>query len=192
MRARTQKVVTVFFVAGSAFFGAALPTVGKVVLSFKERTGTVARLSRGGATHAVKLNKIAFEYSKELIKEGHVIVDKRNAWSEHQPSTEEENEFIRLHGFDEYAKWHLGIDEDKAEATKGRYKFPYGDFKNIHRCAVLAAESRAGQYKHYDIKKAAIELREMIEAKNQYRQAPNPNIRSPKKFQDPTSKMLER
>jgi hypothetical protein len=166
MRARTQKVVTVFFVAGSAFFGAALPTVGKVVLSFKERTGTVARLSRGGATHAVKLNKIAFAYSKELIKEGQVIVDKRNAWSEHQPSTEEENEFIRLHGFEDYAKWHLGIDERHAENSKARYKFPYGDFENVHRSAVLAVQSRASQYKHYDIEKAAIELREMIEAKN--------------------------
>jgi hypothetical protein len=158
MTARTQKVVTVFFVAGSAFLCAALPTVGKVVLSSKERTGTTARLSRGGATHAVKLNRIAFEYSNKLIKEGHVIVDKRDAWSQHQPSTEEENEFIRLHGFDEYAKWHLGIDEDKAEATKGRYKFPYGDLRNVHRCAVLAVKSRAGQYKYYDIENAAAQL----------------------------------
>jgi len=71
-----------------------------------------------------------------------------------------------VHGFEEYAKWHLGIDERHAENSKARYKFPCGDFKNVHRCAVLAVQSRAGQYRHYDIEKAAIELREMIAAKN--------------------------
>ncbi len=58
-------------------------------------------------------------------------------------SAEAENEFIRLHGFDEYAKWHLGIDDEEHERTKGRYRFPDGDFKKVHRLAVLAAESRA-------------------------------------------------
>jgi hypothetical protein len=36
-------------------------------------------------------------------------------------------------------------------------EFPYGDFKNVHRCAVLAAESRAGQYTHTAIEYVAIE-----------------------------------
>ncbi len=80
--------------------------------------------------------------------------------------------FIRLHGFGEYAKWHLGIDDAHAENTKQRYKFPYGDFKNVHRCALLAAQSRAGQYQHYDIERAAIELREMIATENAGHQKP--------------------
>ena len=49
------------------------------------------------------------------------------------------------------------------EDTKGRYKFPFGDFKRVHRCAVLSAESRAGQYKHHDIELAAAHLHEMID-----------------------------
>ena len=65
---------------------------------------------------------------------------------------------IRLHGFAEYAKWHLGMDDEKSEDTKARYKFPYGDFEKVHRCGVLSAESRAGQYKHFDIEAAAATL----------------------------------
>lgn len=40
------------------------------------------------------------------------------------------------------------------EGTKGRYSFPYGDFRRLHRCAVISAESRAGQYGHTSIEKA--------------------------------------
>jgi hypothetical protein len=91
------------------------------------------------------------------------VLDGRDAWSEHQPSAQEENEFIDLHGFDEFGKWHLGIDDEKGEHTKGRYKFPYGDFENVHRCGVLSAESRAGQYKYYDIENAAAHLHGMLD-----------------------------
>jgi hypothetical protein len=116
---------------------------------------------------AVKLHKGAFEHAKELISEGHVILDERDAWSEHQPSTQKENEFIRLHGWNEYRKWYLGIDEEEDKHTKGRYKFPYGDFENVHRCGVLSAESRAGQYKYYDIENAAAHLHGMVDKMKQ-------------------------
>jgi hypothetical protein len=114
---------------------------------------------------STKLNDQAFEHAKKLVKEGHVVADDRDAWSEHQPSAQQENEFIRQHGFAGYAKWHLGIDDAEGEDTKGRYKFPYGDFKDVHRCAVLSAESRAGQYKHFDIEVAAAHLHGMIDSK---------------------------
>lgn len=68
---------------------------------------------------AVKLNKSAFEHAKERINEEKVILDERDAWSEHQPSPQKENAFIRQHGYDEYAKWHLGIDDAEREQTKG-------------------------------------------------------------------------
>jgi len=58
----------------------------------------------------------------------------------------------------------LGINDEKSEQTKGRYEFPYGDFENVHRCGVLTAESRAGQYKHFDIENAAAHLHGMIDA----------------------------
>jgi hypothetical protein len=87
---------------------------------------------------AVKLNKVALQYAEKLVTEGKVVIDERDAWSEHQPSTEQENEFIRVHGFREYGKWHMGTDDAEDENTKRRYKFPYGDFQKVHRCGVLS------------------------------------------------------
>jgi hypothetical protein len=113
---------------------------------------------------AVKLNESAYNYARELIAAGRYVIDNRDAWSEHQPSARQENEFIAQHGIGEYARWHLGIDDEQDENRKGRYKFPYGDFHNVHRCALLAAESRAGQRKYYDIELAVAHLHGMLEA----------------------------
>ena len=112
----------------------------------------------------MKLNERAYDYAKKLIAEGKFVLDDRDDWSEHQPSTQDENRFIEEHGMDEYALWHLGLNEDQPAENKGRYRFPYGDFEAVHRCAVLAAESRAGQYKHLDIERAAADLHGMLGA----------------------------
>jgi hypothetical protein len=114
--------------------------------------------------HVVRLNNQAVEHLKQLIAEGHFVADNRGSWSQHQPSAKQQNELVRTHGFDEYARWHLGIDEGHAPNSKARYKFPCGDFKNVHRCALLAAQYRAAQFHHRDIEAAAISLRKMIEA----------------------------
>jgi hypothetical protein len=112
---------------------------------------------------AVVLNRRAFEHAKGLVEAGKFVSDERDAWSEHQPSARKENEFIERHGFGEYAKWYLGINDQASEDTKARYEFPYGDFEKVHRCGVLTVESRAGQYKHYDIENAAADLHGMID-----------------------------
>jgi hypothetical protein len=106
---------------------------------------------------AVTLNEPAFDQAKKLIVEGKAVLDERDAWSEHQPRAADENRFIESHGLQAYGRWHLGVD-DAAGEGKQRYKFPYGDFENVHRCGVLSAESRAGQYKHYDIERACAHL----------------------------------
>src|SRR6202022_3631261 len=113
---------------------------------------------------AVKLNSASFDHAKRLIKDGKFVLDDRDDWSEHQPSAQDENRFIEEHGMDGYALWHLGINEDQPAENKGRYRFPYGDFEAVHRCGVLAAESRAGQYKHLDIERAAAHLHGVLEA----------------------------
>src|SRR3977135_2844726 len=111
------------------------------------------------------LTRGTFAHAQELIKAGHAVYDERDAWSEHQPTAQKEKEVMERHGFAEYAKWYLGINDEKPEDTKGRYEFPYGDFKKVHRCGLISAESRAGQYKHFDIEKAAHHLHEMIDAR---------------------------
>ena len=88
-----------------------------------------------------RLNKHSQEFAQDQIKQGHVVLDQRDDWSEHQPSTKAENEFIEARGWDEYANWHLGVDDEASEHTKARYKFPYGDFERVHRCGLNTPRS---------------------------------------------------
>ena len=112
---------------------------------------------------SVKLNNASFEFGKRLVREGHCAIDDRDAWSEHEPTAAEEDAFIEQHGWTEFGHWHLAVDSEARPETKEHYKFPYGDFKKVHRCGLLAAETRAGQRKYDDVEAAAIKLLEMLE-----------------------------
>jgi len=113
----------------------------------------------------VRLYEPGYTHARGLLRRGEITHDERDDWSEHAPGTDAENTFIDEHGMPEFAKWHLGEDTDKTESTKGRYLFPYGDFAKLHRCAVISAESRAGQYDHPAIEKACKDLLEGIDKK---------------------------
>ncbi|MDQ1582474.1 MAG: hypothetical protein QOF36_528 [Microbacteriaceae bacterium] len=106
----------------------------------------------------IKLNKKALEHATSLIERGRVVRDERDDWSEHAPSTDDQNTYLDKHGFDDYAQWFLGVDDDSPDDTKGHYSFPYSDFRKVHRCAVISLESRAAQNDHDDIAKAAKDL----------------------------------
>lgn len=112
---------------------------------------------------AARLNRVAHDHAVLLIEQGLFVADERDMWSEHQPSTAEENRYIEEYGMADYGKWHLGVDDTKDADSKERYKFPYGDFKVVHRCGVLSAEVRAAQYKYNDIEHAAAHLHGMID-----------------------------
>lgn len=112
---------------------------------------------------ATKLNKSAFEHAKQLVKDGKYTADERDAWSEHQPSAADENAYLDKHGYEDYGKWYLGVDDEQNTETKSHYKFPFGDFEKVHRCGVISAESRAGQNDYDDIESAALQLRELID-----------------------------
>src|SRR5260221_14571465 len=104
---------------------------------------------------AVRLSERSFEFAKKLIDERRVVLDVRDA--------QQENEFIQEHGFSEYGRWYLGVDDEYAEDNKSRHKFPYGDFKNAYRCGVISAEVQAAQRKYADIEVAAAHLHDMNE-----------------------------
>ncbi len=106
----------------------------------------------------VRLNKEALAHAEKLLRKGRVVRDERDDWSEHAPSAQEGNRFIDAHGMDEYALWFLGEDTAETKGTKGRHLFPYGDFRSVHRCAVISGESRAGQYHHRSIENALKDL----------------------------------
>lgn len=111
----------------------------------------------------VKLNGPGYEHAKRLIEEGKFIDDEREAWSDHHPSTQTEEEFIEKNGFSEYSKWFLVVNEEYRKESRRHYEFPCGDFENVHRCSILAAQSRAGQNKYFDIKNAAEDLLAVID-----------------------------
>jgi hypothetical protein len=112
---------------------------------------------------AITLNKPAYAHAKDLIEAGFFVLDDRDDWSEHRPSAQKENEYLQAHGEGEYAHWYLAIDDEHRPGTKGRYKFPYGDFEKVHRCGVLSAESRAGQYKYVEVELALAHLHGMLD-----------------------------
>lgn len=111
----------------------------------------------------IKLKKRGFEHAKQLIRARQCVLDVRDDWSDHRPARTAENRFIAEHGWAEFGKWHLAEDDGISEHNKKRYKFPFGDFKDVHRCAVLAVESRAGQYKYTEIELAAAHLHGMLD-----------------------------
>lgn len=111
-----------------------------------------------------KLNKAALEHAEKLVKAGKVVHDERDDWSEHAKSADAENRWLQQHGWEDFALWHLGEDKQESEETKGRFSFPYGDYSTVHRCAILAIESRAAQYDHDDIAKASKKLLELIDS----------------------------
>src|SRR4051794_36381509 len=112
---------------------------------------------------SVKLNNTGYGHARELALEGKFVYDDRDDWSEHQPSADDENAFIEEHGWAAYSKWHLGVDDDEREETKGHYKFPYGDFSVVHRCGVLSAEVRAAQRDYSDIQVAAAHIHGILD-----------------------------
>ncbi|HEY1430116.1 MAG TPA: hypothetical protein VGF39_00555 [Stellaceae bacterium] len=120
----------------------------------------------------VKLNGPGYKYANRLIGEGKFVDDERDAWSDHHASTQTENDFIEKNGFFEYSKWFLGVNDQYGQESRRHYEFPYGDFENVHRCGILAAQSRAGQGKYFDVENAATDLLAVIESKDaRYRKA---------------------
>jgi len=111
----------------------------------------------------VKLNQAGLRQARALVRDGKVEHDERDDWSEHAASADEENAFIEKHGWTEYGKWHLGVDDDENRETKGHWKFPYGDFSKVHRCGVISLESRAGQFDHDEIRDEAKKLLGLID-----------------------------
>ena len=68
---------------------------------------------KGGDHLTIKLNKRALEHAKRLIEKGSYVFDEKDMWSEHKPSAQKENEYIKKYNFDEYGKWYLGVDTDE-------------------------------------------------------------------------------
>jgi hypothetical protein len=108
-----------------------------------------------------QVNEVGVRHARELIDAGEY--DDTTEWSEAAPSAAEENEERDSEGQEGYAEWHLAVDPDKGEGTKGRYRFPYGDFVTVNRAALIHAKQRASQNDHPEIEQAADELLQRLD-----------------------------
>ena len=109
-----------------------------------------------------ELNEAGVAHAEKLIDAGRY--DDTTEWSRAAPSAAEENEEREDEGQEGYGEWHLAVDPDKGEGTKGRYRFPYGDFAKVNRAALIHAKQRASQNDHPEIERAADELLQRLDA----------------------------
>ena len=113
---------------------------------------------------AIHLNQEALEHAQNLIKGRQY--ERQSDWSEAQPSAHQENNFTDENGWEAFAKWHLAYDTEASEETKSRYKFSFGDFRKLHRSALVAAKQRAGSEDYNDVQSAADRLLEELPGEN--------------------------
>jgi hypothetical protein len=108
-----------------------------------------------------RVHKAAVDQARKMIDDG--TFDDDTDWSDAAPDADAANEVIDKQGFDAFAAWHLAEDPDASEETKGRYAFPYGDFKKVNRAALIHAKQRASQNDHDEIEKAADDLLQRLD-----------------------------
>jgi hypothetical protein len=112
-----------------------------------------------------RVNEDGVAKARELIDAGKC--DDTTEWSDAAPSAHDENAEVEKHGYEAFGAWHLAIDPDAGEETKGRYAFPFGDFTKVNRAALIHAKQRAAQNDHDEIEKAADRLLEQLDEKRE-------------------------
>jgi len=105
----------------------------------------------------------SYSLNERAVAHAHALIDARqyvlrSDWGEVQPRAAEENTFLERHGWEAYAEWHLGLTDGAPDETKARYGFVYGDFRRVHRTALIACHYRAAEWRHKEIELAAHDL----------------------------------
>jgi hypothetical protein len=108
-----------------------------------------------------RVNDEALKQAKKLIDDGKY--DDTTEWSDAAPDADASNKEIDKRGFAEFARWHLAIDTDASEGTKGSVRFPYGDFAKVNRAALIHGKQRAAQNDHREIERAFDDLLEYLD-----------------------------
>ena len=108
-----------------------------------------------------ELNARAMAKARALIDARQYVLD--SDWGEVQPSAEDENRYLARHPWDDYAAWHLGLTVGANDETKARHAFVLGDFRRIHRTAIIACHFRAAEWRHKAIELAAHDLLQYLD-----------------------------
>lgn len=107
------------------------------------------------------VNTAAVAHAERLIDARQYVLE--SDWGEVQPNAKAQNNFLESHSWDDYAGWHLGLTEGATEETKARYAFVFGDFRRVHRTALIACVYRASEWRHKDVELAAHELLQRLD-----------------------------
>jgi hypothetical protein len=107
------------------------------------------------------LNDAAVAKARKLIDARQYVLD--SDWGAVQPRATDENAYLESHDWDQYAEWHLGLTEGAQDGTKARYAFVYGDFRRVHRTALIACVYRASEWRHKDVELAAHDLLQYLD-----------------------------
>jgi hypothetical protein len=102
------------------------------------------------------LNDAAMAHARKLIASRQYVL--RSDWGEVQPRADDENRCLERAGWEDYAAWHLGLTDGANDDTKARHAFVFGDFRRIHRSAIIACHFRAAEWRHKAIELAAHRL----------------------------------
>ena len=111
------------------------------------------------------VNEAGVAKARALIEARRYVVKSR--WGDVQPDTDAENAFIERKSVEEYGEWHLALSDGATDGTKGRYGFGFGDFRRVHRSALIACHFRAAEWFHKDIELVAHELLQLLDERRQ-------------------------
>ena len=107
-------------------------------------------------------NDLGIRHARRLIELRQYVLESN--WGEVQPTADDENAYLESHSWEEYAAWHLALTEGATDYTKGRYAFVFGDFRRVHRSALIACVYRAAEWRHKAIESAAHDLLQRLDA----------------------------
>jgi hypothetical protein len=107
------------------------------------------------------VNPAAVQHVRSLIEKRQYVLD--SDWGEVQPDADAQNAYLEKHSWEEYAAWHLGLTEGANDETKARHAFVMGDFRRVHRTALIACVYRAAEWRHKDVELAAHDLLQLLD-----------------------------
>jgi hypothetical protein len=102
------------------------------------------------------VNPEAAARARELIDARRYVLS--SDWGKRQPRADAQNVFLERHSWAEYASWHLALTDGAKDETKARYAFVYGDFRRVHRSALIACVYRAAEWRHKAVELVAHDL----------------------------------
>jgi hypothetical protein len=91
---------------------------------------------------AIVLNKAAVDRAKYLI-EADEVTSFDSDWNEEKPTPTEVEQFLEAHDMEEYGEWFLGKNDQFDREVKEHYEYPYGDLREVQRCALVHSQAQA-------------------------------------------------